>query len=119
VILITMKKIEAVVRNEKLYEVKAALDDAGAKGMTSYDVKGAGNQKGGQQAGGRPGSFKSATLIPKTKIEIICDDGDVSSIIETLTKSARTGQVGDGKIFVYPLDNVVRIRTGESGTTAI
>lgn len=87
--------------------------------MTSYEVRGAGNQKGTQQAGGRPDSFKSATLIPKTKINIMCDDKDVESLVATISKTARTGNVGDGKIFVYPLDNVVRIRTGESRTTAI
>jgi len=114
-----MKKIEAIIRNEKLYELKAALDSVGARGLTSYEVKGAGNQKGGTQQGGRPGSFKSTTLIPKTKIEIVCDDKDLDSILDTIQKTARTGDVGDGKIFVYHLENAIRIRTGESGTVAI
>lgn len=115
-----MKKIEAIIRNEKLYEVKAALDDVGAKGLTTYEVKGAGNQKGGiPHESGRPGTFKSTNLIPKTKVEIVCDDKDLNSILDIIQKTARTGNVGDGKIFVYPLENAIRIRTGESGTVAV
>lgn len=114
-----MKRIDAIIRNTRFYTVKEALDNAGVKGMTTYEVKGVGAQKGDVTSGGRPGSFKNTELIPKTKIEIVCDDGDVDTIIEAISTSAKTGSVGDGKIFVSSVEDVVRIRTDEKGSSAV
>ena len=114
-----MKKIEALIRNSKLYPVKDALDEVGIKGMTVYEVKGLGTQKGQTTGGGRPGTFSGSELNPKTKIEIVCDDGDVDKIMGALASAAKTGNVGDGKIFVYTIDDSMRIRTGERGSNAV
>jgi len=114
-----MKKIDAIIRNTRFYTVKEALDEVGVKGMTVYEIKGVGAQKGDTSSGGRPGSFRNTELVPKTKIEIVCDDEDAEKIISTITKSAQTGDVGDGKIFVSTVDDVIRIRTGEKGTGAV
>ena len=114
-----MKKIEALIRNSKLYPVKDALDEIGIKGMTVYEVKGLGIQKGQTTSGGRPGSFSGSELNPKTKIEIVCNDNDVDKIMTTLSNAAKTGNVGDGKIFVYTIDDSMRIRTGEKGSDAV
>ena len=114
-----MKKIDAIIRNTRFYAVKEALDDVGIKGMTVYEIKGVGAQKGDVATGGRPGTFKNTELIPKTKIEIVCDDEDTEKIISAITSSAQTGSVGDGKIFVSTIDDVIRIRTGEKGTSAV
>ena len=113
-----MKKIEALVRNSKLYSVKDALENVGIKGMTVYEVKGLGIQKG-VASGGRPGSASGSELNPKTKIEIVCDDNDVTKIMDAIAESAKTGNVGDGKIFVYTIDDSMRIRTGERGSDAV
>lgn len=113
-----MKKIDAIIRNTKFYAVKDALDEAGIKGMTVYEIKGVGSQKG-EVSGGRPGTFKNTELIPKTKIEIVCSDEDAEKIIAAITSSAQTGSVGDGKIFVSTVDDVIRIRTGEKGASAV
>ena len=114
-----MKKIDAIIRSTRFYSVKEALDEIGVKGMTVYEVKGVGTQKGDTSSGGRPGSFKNTELIPKTKIEIVCDDQDADKIISTISSSANTGSIGDGKIFVSTIDNVIRIRTGDKGVSAI
>lgn len=114
-----MKRIDAIIRNTKFYAVKEALDTVGVKGMTTYEVKGMGAQKGDLSMGGRPGSFKNTELIPKTKIEIVSDDADVAKITEAIIANAKTGSVGDGKIFVSTIDDVVRIRTGERGASAV
>ena len=116
-----MKKIDAVIRNTRFYSVKDALYEIGVKGMTVYEIKGMGNQRGtvSSTPSGRPGSFKQTELIPKTKIEIVCDDCDVQKIVDTIVSNAHTGHVGDGKIFLSNVTNVIRIRTGESGTDAI
>ena len=114
-----MKKIDAIIRNTRFYSVKEALDEVGVKGMTVYEIKGVGSQKGESVAGGRPGSLKNTELIPKTKIEIVCDDADVEKIIDTITSNAQTGSVGDGKIFISTIDDVIRIRTGEKGSNAV
>jgi len=114
-----MKKIDAIIRNTRFYTVKEALDEVGVKGMTVYEIKGVGAQKGDTSSGGRPGTFRNTELVPKTKVEIVCDDGDAEKIISTITKSAQTGDVGDGKIFVSTVDDVIRIRTGEKGTSAV
>jgi len=114
-----MKKIDAIIRTARFYAVKEALDEAGVKGMTVYEIKGVGAQRGDTSSGGRPGTFKNTELIPKTKIEIVCDDEDTEKIISAVTKSAQTGDVGDGKIFVSTIDDVIRIRTGEKGASAV
>jgi len=123
-----MKKIEAVVRSEKFYPVRDALDKAGVKGLMTYEIKGRGGQKGLMSVGERrvgPGaviagaSQVEGALIPKTKIELVCDDGDVEKIIDTIIMSAKTGEIGDGKIFVQDIVDVVRVRTGERGIMAI
>lgn len=112
-----MKKIEAVIRPEKLDDVKAALDAAGYPGLMLTRIEGHGKQKGVmQQFRGR--QYK-VELLPKYKIEVICADGECVRLIEAITSSARTGEVGDGKIFVSDIGDVVRIRTGESGDAAI
>ena len=114
-----MKKVEALVRNSKLYSIKDALDEIGIRGMTVYEVKGLGVQKGGTRSGGRPGSVAGSELNPKTKIEIVCDDNDVDKITSTISNAANTGNIGDGKIFVYSIDDSIRIRTGERGSSAV
>ncbi len=114
-----MKKIEALIRNSKLYSVKDALEQVGIKGMTVYEVKGLGIQKG-VASGGRPGAGAGGSeLNPKTKIEIVCDDGDVTKIMSTIAEAAKTGSVGDGKIFVHTIEDSMRIRTGEKGSNAV
>ncbi len=114
-----MKKIDAIIRNNRFYAVKDALDDVGIRGMTVYEIKGVGTQKGDPTAGGRPGTLKNTELLPKTKIEIVCDDADVEKIVGAIVSSAQTGDVGDGKIFVSTINDVMRIRTGEQGSQAL
>ncbi len=112
-----MKKIEAVVRLEKFEEVKKALKDIGYPGMMVTRIEGHGKQKGlVQQFRGREYKLE---LLPKIKIEVVVKDEDVSLFVETVVEAARTGEVGDGKIFVIPVEEVVRIRTGETGEVAI
>ena len=112
-----MKKIEAVIRPEKLDAVKEALEAAGYPGMMLTRIEGHGKQKGlMQQFRGRPYKVE---MLPKYKIEVVCAEGDCSKLIEAITDSARTGEVGDGKIFVSDISDVTRIRTGESGDVAI
>ena len=112
-----MKKIEAIIRIEKLDEVRDALERYGYPGMTITRVEGHGRQKGiVEQFRGR--EFK-VELLPKTKIEIIAHEKDVDKLMESISKAAKTGEIGDGKIFVYPVENAQRIRTGEKGDNAI
>lgn len=112
-----MKKIEAVFRPEKLDDVKAALEVAGYPGLMLTRIEGHGKQKGVmQQFRGR--QYK-VELLPKYKIEVICNDSECPSLLEAITTAARTGAVGDGKIFVSDVSDVIRIRTGESGEAAI
>jgi nitrogen regulatory protein P-II 1 len=112
-----MKKIEAIIRPEKLEHVKDALEQEGFVSMTITEVKGRGEQKGiTLQFRGRT---MEVELLPKVKIEIVVKDDKVDAVIDTIIKSARTGRVGDGKIFVIPVENAVRIRTGEKGEDAI
>lgn len=112
-----MKKIEAVVRPEKLDDVKAALEAAGYPGLMLSRIEGHGQQKGAvQQFRGRPYKVE---LLPKYKLEIICADDQCASLIEAIISSGRTGEVGDGKIFVTEIADVIRIRTGESGSSAV
>lgn len=112
-----MKKIEAVIRPSKLDDVKEALENIQIRGMTLYDVKGRGLQ--GVQKQYYRGKEVSVDLNPKVKIEIVCHDESVENIISTIIKSCRTGKAGDGKIFVYPLERIIRISTREEGGAAL
>ena len=112
-----MKKIEAIIRPFKLDDVREALSEIGVKGMTLTEVKGYGRQKGHSEI--YRGSEYQIDFLPKIKIEIVASDEFANKILETILKVAKTGQVGDGKIFVSPVDEVIRIRTEESGDEAI
>jgi nitrogen regulatory protein P-II 1 len=112
-----MKKIEIVTRPFKLDEVKTALTQAGVKGMTVSEVKGFGRQRGHKEV--YRGAEYQVDLVPKVKIEVVVEDAKAQEIIEVVQNAARTGQVGDGKIFVVPVEEVVRIRTGETGEEAV
>ena len=112
-----MKKIEAIIREEKLEAVRKALGEFGYFGMTASEVSGRGKQ-GGITLQWRVGEYQ-VDFLPKLKIELVVIDEDADRIVETIIKSARTGERGDGKIFVIPVDNAYRIRTGESGDNAI
>ncbi len=112
-----MKKIEAIIRHFKLEEVKDALTKAGVQGMTVSEVRGFGRQKGHKEQ--YRGSEYSVDFLPKVKIEVVVDDADAQQVIDTITKTARTGQIGDGKIFVIDLAEIIRIRTGETGEDSL
>ena len=112
-----MKKIEAVIKPFKLDEVKDALNGIGIKGMTMSEVKGYGRQKGHTEI--YRGAEYVVDFIPKIKLEIIVDDEQVDQVIDTITNMARTGKIGDGKIFVLPVERVIRVRTGETGSEAV
>lgn len=112
-----MKKIEAVIRPEKLEDVKNALEDAGYPGLMLSRIEGHGQQKGiEQQFRGR--AYK-VELLPKYKIEVVCEDDRCEGLIEAIVSAGRTGAIGDGKIFVSDIADVIRIRTGESGPGAV
>lgn len=112
-----MKKIEAIIRPFKLDEVKIALVNAGVVGMTVSEVRGFGRQKG--QTERYRGSEYTVEFLQKLKVEIVVEDDQVDLVIQSVTNSARTGEIGDGKIFVSPVDRVIRIRTGETDLEAI
>ncbi len=112
-----MKKIEAIIKPFKLDDVKDALYEAGIKGMTISEVKGHGRQKGHKEI--YRGAEYVVDFIPKIKIEIIVDAEIVEQVVETIRSAANTGKIGDGKIFVLPVDDVIRVRTGERGKEAI
>ena len=112
-----MKKIEAIVKPFKLEEVKNALTKIGVQGMTLTEVKGFGRQKGHTEI--YRGAEYKIDFLPKSKIELIVTDELVTQVIETIERSAKTGKIGDGKIFVSSVDEVIRIRTGERGKDAI
>ncbi len=112
-----MKKVEAIIKPFKLDEVKEALNDIGIQGITVSEVKGFGRQKGHTEL--YRGAEYVVDFLPKIKLEIIVNDDLVPQVVETVEKSARTGRIGDGKIFVTNVEEVVRIRTGERGTDAI
>jgi nitrogen regulatory protein PII len=112
-----MKKIEAVIKPFKLDEVKEALAQKGVQGMTITEVKGFGRQKGHQEI--YRGAEYQVDLIPKVKIELIVDAGQAEEIAATIQSAAQTGKIGDGKIFIFPIEEAIRIRTGESGKSAI
>jgi len=112
-----MKKVEAVVRHFKLEDVKNALTERGIQGMTVTEVRGFGRQKGHTEI--YRGTEYAVDFVPKVKIEVVCSDSNLQSVIETVIKTAQTGQIGDGKIFVSDLENAIRIRTGEHGEDAL
>ena len=112
-----MKKIEAIIKPFKLEEVKDALIKIGIGGMTVSEVRGFGQQKGETEI--YRGTEYVVDFLPKIKIEVIVKDEDAEKVIETIANTARTGRVGDGKIFVIPVEDVIRIRTGERGEKAV
>ena len=112
-----MKKIEAIIKPFKLDEVKEALARAGVEGLTVSEVKGFGRQKGHTEL--YRGAEYVVDFLPKVKLEIVVDDGKAAAVVEAILSAARTGRIGDGKIFVLPIDEVVRIRTGERGGDAL
>ncbi|MCM8758808.1 MAG: P-II family nitrogen regulator [Candidatus Omnitrophica bacterium] len=112
-----MKKIEAIIRPEKLEQVKTALTQLKCNGMTISEVEGHGRQQGMTQQW--RGEKYKIEFLPKVKIEIVARDKDVECLIKAIVESAKTGEIGDGKIFIIPIENVVRIRTGEQGQEAI
>lgn len=112
-----MKKIEAVIKPFKLEDVKDALSEAGVTGMTVSDVKGYGRQQGHSEL--YRGAEYVVDFLPKIKLELIVADEDVDSVISVIIESAKTGKIGDGKIFVSPIEKIVRIRTGEQDEEAI
>jgi nitrogen regulatory protein P-II 1 len=112
-----MKKIEAIIKPFKLDDVKEALSSLGVQGMTVSEVKGFGRQKGHTEI--YRGSEYTVDFLPKIKIEIVLPDGVISSAVDAIVKAARTGKIGDGKVFVSTIENAVRIRTDETGDQAV
>ena len=112
-----MKKVEAVIKPFKLDDVKEALNSIGVQGMTISEVKGYGRQRGHKEI--YRGAEYTVDFIPKVKIEIVTDSDITDQIVETIQKAAKTDKIGDGKIFVFSVEEVIRIRTGESGKDAI
>jgi nitrogen regulatory protein PII len=112
-----MKKIEAIIKPFKLDDVREALSEIGVTGMTVTEVKGFGRQKGHTEL--YRGAEYVVDFLPKVKLEAVVKEDQVERVIEAITNAARTGKIGDGKIFVYPVEQVVRIRTGETGAEAI
>jgi nitrogen regulatory protein P-II 1 len=112
-----MKKVEAIIKPFKLDEVKTALSAVAVQGMTVSEVRGFGRQKGHKEV--YRGAEYVVELVPKVKVEMIVPDGAVTRVVETIAKAARTGKIGDGKIFVGPMEDAVRIRTGERGEGAL
>ena len=112
-----MKKIEAIIKPFKLEEIKQGLEEIGSFGMTVSEVKGFGQQKGHTEL--YRGAEYEVNFIPKTKIEIIVSEEMAASVMETIEQKAKTGKIGDGKIFVYDVEQAVRIRTGQTGNDAL
>jgi nitrogen regulatory protein PII len=112
-----MKLVTAIVKPFKLEEVKEALRGAGVQGMTVTEVRGFGRQRGHTEV--YRGAEYQVDFVPKVKIEILCDDGQVDGIVDAISTTARTGKIGDGKIVVSPAEQVIRIRTGEAGKDAL
>jgi nitrogen regulatory protein PII len=112
-----MKKVEAIIKPFKLDEVKGALHEIGIHGITITEVKGVGRQKGHTEL--YRGAEYVVDFLPKVKIEIVVPDDGTQAVVETISKAAFTGRIGDGKIFVMPVDEVIRIRTGETGPDAL
>ncbi len=112
-----MKKIEAIIKPFKLDEVREALADLGVSGLTVTEVKGFGRQKGHTEL--YRGAEYVVDFLPKVKLEVVVEDDKADAVVEAIVVAARTGKIGDGKIFVMPVEQVVRIRTGETGAAAI
>lgn len=112
-----MKKIEAIIKPFKLDEVKEALNDIGIQGITVTEVKGFGRQKGHTEL--YRGAEYVVDFLPKIKLEVIVNEDSAPKVVETIVEAAKTGRIGDGKVFVMPIEEVVRIRTGETGEEAI
>ena len=112
-----MKKIEAVIKPFKLDEVKEALQEVGVQGITVLEAKGFGRQKGHTEL--YRGAEYVIDFLPKVKLEVVVNEDQLDKSIEAISNAAQTGRIGDGKIFISPLENVVRIRTGESGEVAL
>ena len=112
-----MKKIEAIIKPFKLEDVKEALSSLGVEGMTVLEVKGFGRQKGHTEI--YRGSEYTVDFLPKIKIEVVLADGMVPAAVEAIIKAAKTGKIGDGKVFVSPIENAIRIRTEETGEQAV
>ena len=112
-----MKKVEAIIKPYKLDEVKTALTQVGVQGLTVTEVRGFGRQKGHKEQ--YRGAEYTVDLVPKVKIEIVVSDSGLQAAVEAILRSARTGEIGDGKIFVSNLESVLRIRTGEKGEAAV
>jgi nitrogen regulatory protein PII len=112
-----MKKIEAIIKPFKLEEVKEALAEVGVQGMTVTEVKGFGRQKGHTEI--YRGSEYTVDFLPKVKIEIVVDDSQADNVAGVIVKSANTGKIGDGKVFISTVEQAIRIRTGETGSSAV
>ena len=112
-----MKKVEAIIKPHKLDDVKAALTQVGIQGMTVSEVRGFGRQKGHKEQ--YRGAEYTVDLVPKVKVEVVIGDASLAAVVEAITRAARTGEIGDGKIFVSTLEAVSRIRTGEKGEAAV
>jgi nitrogen regulatory protein P-II 1 len=112
-----MKKILAIIRPDKLEEVKQALEEIGCHGLTVKEVRGRGRQLGITES--YRGHDYKVDLLPKTEIEIVTNEDKLDNIVQTIVKTAQTGDIGDGKIFISPVEDVVRIRTGERGEKAV
>jgi nitrogen regulatory protein P-II 1 len=112
-----MRKIEAIIRPERLQEVQDALDNLGVSGLTVSDVVGCGRQKGYTEQ--YRGSRANISLLPKIKVESVVPPAMVDAAVDAIVEAARTGQIGDGRVFVYPVERAVRIRTGESGEETV
>ncbi len=112
-----MKLITAVIKPFKLDDVRTALSEVGVQGMTVTEVKGFGRQKGHTEL--YRGAEYVVDFLPKVKIELALDDSMVDQVVETISQAAQTGKIGDGKIFISPLDEIIRIRTGETGPDAV
>jgi nitrogen regulatory protein P-II 1 len=112
-----MKKVEAIIRHFKLEDVKNALSESDIHGMTITEVRGFGRQKGHTER--YRGTEYAVDFVPKVKVEVTCSDDHLQKVVDTIMRTAQTGQIGDGKIFVSDLSNVIRIRTGETGEDAL
>jgi len=112
-----VKKIEAIIKPHRLEEVKTALTQVGVQGMTVSEIRGFGRQKGHKEQ--YRGAEYTVDLVPKIKVEVVIADSAAQSAVDAILRAAKTGEIGDGKIFVYPVETVVRIRTGEKGEQAI
>ena len=112
-----MNKVEAIVRHFKLEDIKNTLTERGIMGMTITEVRGFGRQKGHTEM--YRGTEYAVDFVPKVKLEVICSDDNLQQVIDTIMRTAQTGQIGDGKIFVADLKDIVRIRTGETGVDAL